>query len=76
MPLRISWCGFIGLAVAVLCNFASPVCAEPAKYVFWDSYHPTERGYQILVDAIVAGNGEARRKRRRSSIPSSRPRPI
>ncbi|KAF7077950.1 hypothetical protein CFC21_099128 [Triticum aestivum] len=47
-------CGYIGLAAAVLCNFASPLCKDPSKYLFWDSYHPTERGYQILIDAIVA----------------------
>lgn len=47
-------CGYIGLAAAVLCNFASPLCKDPSKYLFWDSYHPTETGYKILIDAIVA----------------------
>ncbi|KAI4979724.1 hypothetical protein ZWY2020_016477 [Hordeum vulgare] len=47
-------CGYIGLAAAVLCNFASPLCKEPSSYLFWDSYHPTENGYKILIDAIVA----------------------
>ncbi|KAI5015679.1 hypothetical protein ZWY2020_057069 [Hordeum vulgare] len=48
-----SCCGFVGLAVAVLCNFASPVCAEPDKYIFWDSYHPSTSAYKVIMDMVV-----------------------
>uniref|UniRef100_A0ACD5YEE2 Uncharacterized protein n=1 Tax=Avena sativa TaxID=4498 RepID=A0ACD5YEE2_AVESA len=46
-------CGYIGLAAAVLCNFASPLCPDPSKYVFWDSYHPTEAAYKVIIDMVV-----------------------
>ncbi|XP_047047340.1 GDSL esterase/lipase EXL3-like [Lolium rigidum] len=46
-------CGYIGLAAAVLCNFASPLCPDPSKYIFWDSYHPTEAAYKVIIDVIV-----------------------
>ncbi|XP_006662173.2 GDSL esterase/lipase EXL3-like [Oryza brachyantha] len=46
-------CGYIGLAASVLCNFASPLCDVPSDYVFWDSYHPTERAYKLMVDQVV-----------------------
>ncbi|PKU62649.1 GDSL esterase/lipase EXL3 [Dendrobium catenatum] len=46
-------CGTGDLEVAVLCNtMTSSVCADVSKYVFWDSYHPTERTYQILVSWV------------------------
>ncbi|KAL5224655.1 hypothetical protein ABZP36_011294 [Zizania latifolia] len=38
---------------SVLCNFASPLCGDPPQYVFWDSYHPTERAYKLMVDEVV-----------------------
>uniref|UniRef100_A0A0D9XHQ9 SGNH hydrolase-type esterase domain-containing protein n=1 Tax=Leersia perrieri TaxID=77586 RepID=A0A0D9XHQ9_9ORYZ len=50
---REACCGFIGLASSVLCNFASPLCDEPSQYVFWDSYHPTERAYKLIVNEVV-----------------------
>lgn len=46
-------CGYIGLAASVLCNFASPLCPDPSQYVFWDSYHPTEKAYKVMIDIIV-----------------------
>ncbi|XP_020596700.1 GDSL esterase/lipase EXL3-like isoform X2 [Phalaenopsis equestris] len=46
-------CGTGDLEVAVLCNtMTSSVCADVSKYVFWDSYHPTEKTYQILVSWV------------------------
>ncbi|KAG8095508.1 hypothetical protein GUJ93_ZPchr0012g20984 [Zizania palustris] len=50
---RDACCGYIGLAASVLCNFASPLCSDPPQYVFWDSYHPTERAYKLMVDEVV-----------------------
>ncbi|KAJ1295943.1 hypothetical protein BS78_01G261300 [Paspalum vaginatum] len=47
-------CGFFGLESGVLCNMASRVCPDPAQYVFWDAYHPTERTYKIMIDELVA----------------------
>ncbi|TVU31350.1 hypothetical protein EJB05_23032 [Eragrostis curvula] len=46
-------CGLIGLESGVLCNFASPVCEDPAQYVFWDGYHPTQRAYKIMIDELI-----------------------
>ena len=46
-------CGYIGLAASVLCNFASPLCPQPSQYIFWDSYHPTDRAYKVIIDMIV-----------------------
>uniref|UniRef100_A0A0D3HB23 Uncharacterized protein n=1 Tax=Oryza barthii TaxID=65489 RepID=A0A0D3HB23_9ORYZ len=46
-------CGYIGLAASVLCNFASPLCNDPPQYVFFDSYHPTERAYKLMVDEVI-----------------------
>ncbi|KAJ3679915.1 hypothetical protein LUZ60_016193 [Juncus effusus] len=46
-------CGTGLLEVAILCNpISSTVCGDVSKYVFWDSYHPTEKAYRILVDYI------------------------
>lgn len=28
-------------------------CVDESKYVFWDSYHPTERAYEILVGLVL-----------------------
>jgi phospholipase/lecithinase/hemolysin len=47
-------CGFIGLAAGPLCNIASRLCNDPAKYVFWDSYHPSERAYKLMIDEFMA----------------------
>lgn len=46
-------CGYIGLAVGPLCNVGSRTCPDPSKYVFWDSYHPTERAYKIMIDDFL-----------------------
>ncbi|KAL8168388.1 hypothetical protein V2J09_009887 [Rumex salicifolius] len=42
-------CG-TGLAeVSILCtSFDLGTCADASKYVFWDSFHPTEHAYQVL----------------------------
>ncbi|WOG91485.1 hypothetical protein DCAR_0310734 [Daucus carota subsp. sativus] len=46
-------CGTGNLEVSVLCNRFSTVCPDHTKYLFWDSYHPTETGYKLLVDQIL-----------------------
>lgn len=28
-------------------------CKDPAKYVFWDAVHPTERMYKIIADEAM-----------------------
>lgn len=49
-------CGSGKLEVAVLCNPLSPhTCEDVSKYVFWDSYHPTENAYKIITDSVVTG---------------------
>lgn len=46
-------CGTGKLEVSVLCNgLTSSICDDVSKYIFWDSYHPTENGYRVLVDFI------------------------
>ncbi|KAL1822895.1 hypothetical protein ACET3Z_009673 [Daucus carota] len=46
-------CGTGVLEVSVLCNKFSQTCPDHTKYLFWDSYHPTETGYKLLVDQIL-----------------------
>ncbi|XP_074279106.1 GDSL esterase/lipase EXL3-like isoform X2 [Silene latifolia] len=46
-------CGTGIIEVAVLCNQFDPVCSDDTKYLFWDSYHPTERGYQLLSTMLL-----------------------
>ncbi|AQK65832.1 anther-specific proline-rich protein APG [Zea mays] len=46
-------CGYVGLAVGPLCNIGSRTCPDPSKYVFWDSYHPTERAYKLMMDDFL-----------------------
>ncbi|XP_060673005.1 GDSL esterase/lipase EXL3-like [Ziziphus jujuba] len=46
-------CGTGDLEVAILCNQLEPTtCQDDSKYVFWDSYHPTERAYKIIVQEL------------------------
>ncbi|XVF63652.1 hypothetical protein PTKIN_Ptkin09bG0103900 [Pterospermum kingtungense] len=46
-------CGTGNIEVAILCNRFSPsTCEDASKYIFWDSYHPTEQAYRALVSQI------------------------
>lgn len=46
-------CGTGLLEVSVLCNaLTSSVCTPVSDYLFWDSYHPTEKAYSILTDFV------------------------
>ena len=49
-------CGSGELEIGPLCNRKSVICADDSKYVFWDSFHPTEKTYEILVDEIIKEN--------------------
>ncbi|CAJ2635816.1 unnamed protein product [Trifolium pratense] len=45
-----SCCGIANLELGPLCSsFTLKVCLDTTQYVFWDSYHPTEKAYKILV---------------------------
>ncbi|XP_024004865.1 GDSL esterase/lipase At3g43570 isoform X3 [Eutrema salsugineum] len=47
-------CGSGALAVSYMCNILNPfTCSNSSAYVFWDSYHPTERAYQVIVDNLL-----------------------
>ncbi|KAL3634338.1 hypothetical protein CASFOL_021392 [Castilleja foliolosa] len=46
-------CGSGNIEVTILCNRYSRTCSDASKYIFWDSYHPTEKAYKILVDRIL-----------------------
>ncbi|GFP80719.1 GDSL esterase/lipase exl3 [Phtheirospermum japonicum] len=46
-------CGSGNIEVVILCNKYSGTCPDASKYIFWDSYHPTEKAYKVLVDQIL-----------------------
>ncbi|KAK9270109.1 hypothetical protein L1049_025683 [Liquidambar formosana] len=47
-------CGTGTIEVAVLCNQYNLVtCTNVSGYVFWDSYHPTERAYAVLISHLI-----------------------
>uniref|UniRef100_M4EGN6 Uncharacterized protein n=1 Tax=Brassica campestris TaxID=3711 RepID=M4EGN6_BRACM len=47
-------CGRGSLAISYKCNSLNPfTCSNSSAYIFWDSYHPTERAYQVIVDNLL-----------------------
>ncbi|XP_057794884.1 GDSL esterase/lipase EXL1-like [Salvia miltiorrhiza] len=46
-------CGSGNIEVTTLCNKYSGTCGNVSNYIFWDSYHPTEGAYKVLVDHII-----------------------
>ena len=47
-------CGTGMVELGPLCNqFTSLLCSNVSSYMFWDSYHPTERAYRILTKKFV-----------------------
>nr|GFA00614.1 GDSL esterase/lipase EXL3-like [Tanacetum cinerariifolium] len=46
-------CGTGEIEVSWLCNALEPTCSDISKHLFWDSFHPTERGYRIIVDGLM-----------------------
>ncbi|KAM7481089.1 hypothetical protein LguiB_005672 [Lonicera macranthoides] len=49
-------CGTGTVELAIFCNRLSPTCSNDTKYLFWDSFHPTERGYRLITQRIVHEN--------------------
>ncbi|KAJ0974221.1 hypothetical protein J5N97_016186 [Dioscorea zingiberensis] len=46
-------CGSGKLEVALTCNsLTATTCDDVSKFVFWDSFHPTEKAYKILTDKL------------------------
>ncbi|XP_042387171.1 GDSL esterase/lipase EXL3-like [Zingiber officinale] len=46
-------CGSGEIEVTLLCNSKTvTTCSDVNEYVFWDSYHPTEKAYKIVVNNI------------------------
>ncbi|RDX96479.1 GDSL esterase/lipase EXL3, partial [Mucuna pruriens] len=42
-------CGLGNIEVSILCNpFSINTCSNSSGYIFWDSYHPTEKAYNVL----------------------------
>ncbi|KAJ9675061.1 hypothetical protein PVL29_024137 [Vitis rotundifolia] len=49
-------CGTGLIEVSSLCNRLNPfTCNDVTKYVFWDSYHPTELAYKTIIGEIIQG---------------------
>ncbi|WJX42275.1 hypothetical protein P8452_29525 [Trifolium repens] len=46
-------CGTGKLEVSILCNPLTPPCEDNSEYIFWDSYHPTESVYRVLVGEVL-----------------------
>ena len=47
-------CGTGTIEIAILCNLLDAhTCTDASKYVFFDSYHPTERVYKIIVSQLM-----------------------
>ncbi|GAV56710.1 Lipase_GDSL domain-containing protein [Cephalotus follicularis] len=47
-------CGTGTVEVGILCNQLTPgTCTNDSSYLFWDSFHPTEKAYKILTTQII-----------------------
>ncbi|CAO2831349.1 unnamed protein product [Amaranthus hypochondriacus] len=47
-------CGTGNLEVSFLCNKLDVgTCKDASKYVFWDSFHPTQAAYQLIVHQVL-----------------------
>lgn len=47
-------CGTGLVETALMCNRWVPgTCSNVSRFLFWDSYHPTERAYRILLDKLL-----------------------
>ncbi|CAN6698820.1 unnamed protein product [Malus baccata var. baccata] len=46
-------CGTGNFEVSILCTRYSPgTCNDSSKYIFWDSYHPSEKGYEVITSMV------------------------
>ena len=50
-------CGTGIIEVAPICNPASAICTDVNDYVFWDSFHTTERAYKIITSQVIKNDG-------------------
>lgn len=47
-------CGTGKIELVVLCNKLTPfTCSDASTHVFFDSYHPSEKAYQIITDKLL-----------------------
>ncbi|KAF7809631.1 GDSL esterase/lipase EXL3-like [Senna tora] len=47
-------CGTGNIEVTLLCNpYSIDTCSDASNYIFWDSYHPTEKAYKILSSLVL-----------------------
>ncbi|XP_021731716.1 GDSL esterase/lipase EXL3-like [Chenopodium quinoa] len=47
-------CGTGNIEVTLLCTkFAVGTCKDASKYIFWDSFHPMETAYKIIVHDLL-----------------------
>lgn len=47
-------CGTGVFEVTLTCNrYTAHACRDPSKFLFWDTYHLTERGYDLLMAQII-----------------------
>lgn len=52
-------CGTGYFEVTLACNsFTTSICEDVSEFVFWDSYHPTEKTYQILMTQMAQKYGK------------------
>ncbi|XP_071704567.1 GDSL esterase/lipase EXL3-like [Rutidosis leptorrhynchoides] len=47
-------CGTGLMEVSTLCNKLTPICDNRTKFFFWDGYHFTEKGCNIIVNHTIA----------------------
>ncbi|KAM1073181.1 hypothetical protein ACFX2B_018086 [Malus domestica] len=46
-------CGTGNIKVSILCTRYSPgTCNDASKYIFWDSYHPSKKGYEVITPMV------------------------
>nr|XP_043632937.1 GDSL esterase/lipase At1g59030-like [Erigeron canadensis] len=46
-------CGTGMVECSWMCNEFAHTCSDISKYLFWDSFHPTEKGYSIIVENVL-----------------------
>ncbi|XP_024032866.1 GDSL esterase/lipase EXL3 isoform X1 [Morus notabilis] len=47
-------CGTGNIEVSILCNrYTTTTCSNASKYIFWDSYHPSQKGYEVLTHLVL-----------------------
>lgn len=48
-------CGTGNIEVSILCNPLTKLnsCPDADNYIFWDSYHPSQKTYKILTTHIL-----------------------